>query len=164
MYYSSKVLYRCSCIVQATVNKCICFSFTQLNKRKRLIWCWEMIRIEEKFQNVIFTDESTVQLEHHSRLCFRKHLQPHHLKQHAKHPVKIHIWGISKKGATRMIMFLGIMNAVWLGTILEAGLLPFIAEKLSRGHCLFHDNDSKHSSYYIGDFFKQNNVNWWPTS
>ena len=55
------------------------------------------------------------------------------------------------------------MNAVRLGTILEAGLLPFIAEKFSDGHRLFHDNDPKHSSHYFEDFFEHNNVNWWPT-
>ena len=123
-----------------------------------------MIRCKEEFKNVIFADESSVQLEQHSMQCFRKRLQPRHLKQRAKHPVKIHIWGgISAKGATRVIMFTGTMNAVRLGTILEAGLLPFIAENFSRGHRLFHDNDPKHSSYYIEDFFKRNNVKWWPT-
>ena len=60
-------------------------------------------------------------------------------------------------------MFTGIMNATRLGIILEAGLLPFITEKFSCGHCLFHDNDPKHSSQYIEEFFKCNNVNWYST-
>ena len=76
------------------------------------MWCREQQRTQEQFQNVIFTDESTVQLEQHSRICFRKRLQPRTLKQRAKHPVKIHIWGgISVRGATKVIMFTGIMNA-----------------------------------------------------
>ena len=142
----------------------VVFLCLQLNKRKRLIWCQEMIRCKEQFQDVVFADECTVQLEQHSKLCFRKRLQPRRLKQRAKHPVKIHIWGgISSKGATRVIMFTGIMNATRLGIILEAGLLPFIAEKFSGGHRLFHDNDPKHSSRYIEEFFKRNNVNWYPT-
>jgi len=41
--------------------------------------------------------------------------------------------------------------------------LPFITEKFSGGHRLFHDNDPKHSSHYIEEFFKRNNVNWYPT-
>ena len=46
------------------------------------------------------------------------------LKQRAKHPIKIHIWGgISTKGATSLVMFTGIMNAERLGTVCEAGLL-----------------------------------------
>jgi len=77
-----------------------------------MIWYQEQLRSKEEFQNVIFTDESTVQLEQHSRICFRKQLQPRLLKQRAKHLVKVHIWGgISVKGATRVIMFTGIMNA-----------------------------------------------------
>ena len=91
-----------------------------------------------------------MQLEQYSRLCFRKHLQPRKLKQWPKHPTKFHIWGgISKRGATRVVMFTGIMNAVRLGQILEAGLLPFIREKFSDGHRLFQDNDPKHASNYI---------------
>ena len=125
------------------------------------MWCEEQLRNKDDFNNVIFADESTVQLEQHSKICFRKRLQPRNLKQRAKHPVKIHIWGgISVRGATRIIMFSGIMNARRLAMILEAGLLPSIAEKFSDGHRLFHDNDPKHASGYIENFFERNN---WPT-
>ena len=102
-----------------------------------------MLRSKEEFQDVIFTDKSSVQLEQHSRICFRKCLQPRKLKQRAKHPVKIHVWGAH---ATRVIMFSGIMNAQHLCVILEAGLLPFIEEKFSSHHRLYHDNDPKHAS------------------
>ena len=123
-----------------------------------------MLRSKEEFQDVTFTDESTVQLEQHSKICFRKRLRPRKLKQRAKHPVKVHVWGsISVKGATRVIMFTGIMNARRLRIILEAGLLPFIEEKFNSHHRLFHDNDPKHASYLIEDFFEENNINWWPT-
>lgn len=136
----------------------------QLNKRKRLMWCKEQLRNKDDFSNVIFTDESSVQLEQHSKICFRKRLQPRNLKQRPKHPVKIHIWGgISVRGATRIIMFSGIMNARRLAMILEAGLLPFIAEKFPDGHRLFHDNDPKHASNFIENFFHRNDVDWWPT-
>ena len=49
-------------------------------------------------------------------------------------------------------MFSGIMNAERLAIILEAGLLSFIAEKLSDGHRVFHDNDHNHASHYIEEF------------
>ena len=76
------------------------------------MWCQEQLRKKEEFQDVIFTDESTVQLEQHSRICFCKRLHPRLLKQHAKHPIKIRIWGgISVKGATKVVMFTGNMNA-----------------------------------------------------
>ena len=50
-------------------------------------WC------EEQFTGVIFTNEFSVQLEQHSRICFRKWLQPRKLKSRPKHPLKLHIWG-----------------------------------------------------------------------
>ena len=110
-----------------------------------MMWCQEQLRRKEEFEDVIFTDESTVQLEQHSRICFQKRLQPHLLKQRAKHPIKIHMWGwISVRGATNVIMFTENINAKWFGIILEAGLLLFIADKFSSGHWLYHDNNPKH--------------------
>lgn len=113
---------------------------------------------------MIFTDECTVQLEHHSRICFRKEKQPRVLKQQAKHPIKVHIWGgISTRGATKLVMFTGIMNAQCLAAILEAGLLPFIRERFGDGHRLYQDNDPKHGSKLIENFFEENSINWWAT-
>ena len=89
-----------------------CQLIREVNKVKRKEWCQQKIEMKEEFEDVIFTDECTVQLDHHGRLCFRKESQPRRLKQRPKHPSKIHIWvGISVRGATRIIMFTGIMNA-----------------------------------------------------
>jgi len=129
-----------------------------------LIWCREQQRVKEDFKDVVFTDESTIQLEQHSRICFRKHRQPCALKQRPKHPIKIHVWGgISSKGATNIIMFTGILNAERLAKVLEAGLLPFIRDHYPDGHRLQQDNDPKHASNHIEQFFEDNGVNWWPT-
>ena len=129
-----------------------------------MLWCQQELRRREDFQNVIFTDESNIQLETHAKLCFRKHKQPRKLKPRAKLPVKLHIWGgISCRGATKIIMFTGIMNAERLSQILEAGLLPFIRDKFPDGHRLYHDNDPKHASGHIEKFFSRNHVKWWPT-
>ena len=120
--------------------------------------------MNEQFDDVVFTDESTVQLEQHAHLCFRKRLQPRNLKQRAKHPIKVHIWGgISKRGATNIVIFTGIMDAERLVTVYEAGLLPFLRDRYPAGHRLQQDNDPKHASQRIEDFFEQHGVNWWPT-
>ena len=88
---------------------------------------------------------------------------PRNLKQRPKYPIKVHIWGgISKRGATNVVIFTGIMNAECLATVFEAGLLSFLREYFPDGHCLQQDNDPKHASFYIEDFF-ENRVNWWPT-
>ena len=95
------------------------------------------IKRKEQFDDVIFTDECTVQLDHHGRLCFRKEKEPHGLKQRPKHPTKIHVCGgISKRGATRIIMFNGIMNAIKFGKIIESGLVPFVKSIFPDGHRL----------------------------
>ena len=70
-----------------------------------------------------------------------------------------HMGGISKRGATNVIMFSGIMNAEWLKTVLEVGLLPFIRDYFPDGHRLYHENDPKHASCLIEDFFEEKKVN-----
>lgn len=110
----------------------------------------------------MFTDESTIQLEYHSCHCFRKKNQRSALKQQPKHPAKIHVWaGISSKGATRIVMFNGILNAERLSTILQNALVPFIKKYYPAGHRLQHDNYPKHTSHLIENFFEENGVNWW---
>ena len=133
-----------------------------MNQRKRLLWCKEQVRAKEDFYDVIFSDECTVQLESHSRICFRNQNEKRGLKQRPKHPIKLYIWGgISKRGATKLVMFSGIMNTNRLITVYEAGLLPFLRERFEHGHRLYQDNDPKHSSKKIEDFFEEKEVNWW---
>ena len=92
-----------------------CQLIRKVNKGKRLTWCQQQLNDEEQFENVLFTDECTVQLDHHGRLCFRKQKQPCALKQRPKHPTKVHIWGgISVCGATRIVIFTRNMNAISL--------------------------------------------------
>ena len=47
--------------------------------------------------------------------------------------------------------------------IFEAGLLPFLRDYFPDGHRLQQDNDPKHASLRIEDFFEKKGVNWWPT-
>lgn len=141
-----------------------CQLIRDLNKRKRVAWCKEALRSKDKFTNMIFTDECTVQLEQHGRLCFRKEKQPRKLKQRPKHPAKLHIWGgISYQGATQIVMFQGTMDAVRYQLILERSLLPFIHSCYPEDHRLQQDNDPKHTSRHIERFFEDNGINWWRT-
>ena len=70
-----------------------CQLIRDANKGKRKEWCQHQLDNDEQFENIVFTDECTVQLDHHGRLCFRKEKAPRILKQRAKHLAKIHIWG-----------------------------------------------------------------------
>ena len=132
------------------------------NKIKRLDWCNKRMEEKEDFHDVIFTDESTVQLECHRRKCFRKKKTPRKLKYKHKHPPKVHVWGgISKQGATQLVIFDGIMTATRYGDILKASLVPFVQECYPKGHRLYQDNDPKHTSKYIQEFFDMNRISWW---
>jgi len=129
---------------------------------KRLDWCNKRTEEKEAFDDVIFTDESTVQLECHRRKCFRKKKTPRKLKYKHKHPPKLHVWGgISKQGATQLVIFDGIMNATRYGDILKASLVPFIQKSYPESHRFYQDNDPKHTSKYIQQFFQMNRINWW---
>ena len=59
-----------------------------------------MISENERFDDVIFTDESSVMLKAHRKRCYRRMDEPRKLKPRPKHPVEVHVWGgISKRGA-----------------------------------------------------------------
>lgn len=130
------------------------------NKDKRLAWA--RAHINDDFENVIWTDETTVQIETHKRYCYCKEGQ----KPRPKHPTKVHVWaGISKKGATKVCIFEGIMAAPLYCEILEKTLLPFIEQTFPPPsvHRFMQDNDPKHTSRAAQAFFSRSNVNWWRT-
>lgn len=74
-----------------------------------LEWCTQHL---ELFTDVTFTAKSTFKLECHCRKCFRRKKTPRKLKYKHKHLPKIHVWaGITKQGATHLVMFNGTMTA-----------------------------------------------------
>ena len=120
-----------------------CQLIRDANKTKRLVWCEKMIAEKESFDNVIFTDESSVALETHRKRCYRRKDEPRKLKPRPKHPVKVHVWGgISKRGATPIAIFTGIMTAVRYTEILESALIPFIQEAFPDEHRFQQDNEA----------------------
>ena len=142
-----------------------CQLIREQNKQKRLEWCWKCVKDDDHFENVIFSDESTVALEKHGKLTFRRRNQQRKLKPRAKHPAKVHVWAaISTKGASSVVLFTGIMNANRYTKILEAGLLPLIRTKFKRcRHRFQQDNDPKHTSNFAKAFMKKKKINWWKT-
>lgn len=141
-----------------------CQLIRQQNKDKRLAWARD--HLHDDFSNVIWTDETTVQIETHKRHCYRKQGQKPHPKPRPKHPTKVHVWaGISKEGATKVCIFEGIMDASLYCEILEKTLLPFLAAKFPppNQHRFMQDNDPKHTSRAAQDFFSRSNINWWRT-
>ena len=99
------------------------------NRVKRLRWAQEQLGAD--FDDVIWTDETSVQMETHHRFCCRKNGQNPRYKPHLKHPVKVHVWaGISCNRATNACIFEGIMDAELYCQILDTLVLAFLSIKL----------------------------------
>ena len=133
-----------------------------VNKQKRLEWA--LAHRNDDFHNVIWTDETTVQMESHRRFCCRKKGQKPRYKPRPKHPTKVHVWaGISWSGSTKVCVFDGIMNAEFYVDILSRCLVPFCQQVYPNGHRFMQDNDPKHTSRRAKSFFEDNGINWWRT-
>lgn len=139
-----------------------CQLIRENNKPKRFDWA--ILNQNEQFDDVIWSDETSVPLEQYKRTCYRKKGTNFSKKPKPKHPLKVHVWaGISKKGKTKVCIFSGIMDAQMYVKILEDTLLPFIHEKYPEGHRFMQDNDPKHTSRLAKCFMQEKNINWWKT-
>ena len=121
----------------------------------RIKWLeWARKNLGERFEDVIWTDETSVQMETHRRFHCYKHGQKPRYKPRPKHPVKVHVWaGISWRGATGAYVFDGIMDAPMYTRILDQYLVPFIHNVYPTGHRFMQDNDPKHTSWHAQSFF-----------
>lgn len=130
-----------------------------VNKVKRLDFCHRMIGLSETFEDCIFSDECSVQLENHKRKLFaKKGDKLITLRSKAKHPVKVHVWaGVSCRGATKLCIFDGSvrMDSEIFVEIIRHFYVPFAAEKYGNNCRLIQDNDPKHNSNYTTTKFAE---------
>jgi hypothetical protein len=144
-----------------------CQLIRDVNKAIRVDFCKELITSDEKSEEVIFTDETSIQLHDNKTVAYRQKdaVSPNHCK--SKHALKVHLWGgISKCGATKLFAFDGIMWAdFYTHEILSNTLLPFIRKVYPEGHRFMQDNDPKHASNLAKEFMQANSINWgkWPS-
>lgn len=139
-----------------------CQLIREVNKEKRLAWANN--NKDLKFEDVIWTDEASIQMESHRRFCHRKKKEQPTPKPRPKHPLKLHIWaGISMKGATKICIFQGILNADGFCQILNDFLIPFVDKVYPDHHRLMMDNDPKHTSKKAEVFMTEKSINWWKT-
>ena len=59
------------------------------NRRKRVLFCFKVYASLDTFDDVIFTDESTIKCERTTRKCFRRNSEPAPMKPKPKHPFSV---------------------------------------------------------------------------
>ena len=140
-----------------------CQLIRNANQEKRVDFCNSLIEVNDALDNIIFTDECSVQLHNNKTTSYRRKgmLTPYMGKP--KHPLKVHVWGgISRKGRTEIIIFDGIMKSdFFVEEILKNTLLPFVRETFGVNHRFQQDNDPKHRSKLSQKFMEDNSINWW---
>jgi transposase len=144
-----------------------CQIVSDRNKVKRFEFALKCLAEHEEFSNVIFSDETKIQMECNAKRQYHKKSLgvQHRLRGVPKHPDQIYAWaGISMLGATKLHCFVGNMDASYYQSILRDSLKPFIQYRFGdRPHRFQQDNDPKHCANTTKEFMKQNGINWWPT-
>ena len=117
------------------------------SKIMRMEFAKQCIAAKDSCDDVIWTDEISVQLVRHTRTVRVKVGKEQRYKPVAKHAVKVHVWdGISKREATKICIFDQIMDAEVNVNILKDTLLPIISAKFPDSHRFMQYNDPKHTS------------------
>ena len=140
-----------------------CQMIRDVNKLKRLEFCNNLIDMNDDLNDVIFTDETSVQLNQNVNVSYREETAARIMRPKPKHPLKVHVYrAISRRGPMNIVIFEGIMNAEFFTTeLLENNILPFIQRTFPDHHRFVQDNDPKHTSRRAREFMEANDINWW---
>ena len=130
-------------------------------QRKRVQWVKD--NLLNSFDDVVWTDEFTIQLENNWTFSYRKAGSPPKRKLRAKHLLKVMVWaGISNNGATNICLLgCSVNSAVYLG-VMRTHLLPFLCEWLPIGTFQQNKPLATPLKQHRG-FSKQTRLKcWWP--
>jgi transposase len=132
------------------------------NRIERMIFAKMYLTSGLNFDNSIFIDESTVQMningpKHWSR---RELGEPRNgLIGRYSHPASVHVLGgISRRGATSLEIFSSRLNGRGFTSLLGDFLVPFVRRVYPDSHRLHMDNAPSHSSVHTSGFLDLNEI------
>ena len=141
-----------------------CQLITKRNIPKRLKYAIERIAAKDEFDDAMFSDECTIQMESNGKLTFRRWWEPKKFKPKPKHPFKLHVWAaISRKGPSRIVIFNGIMRSQFFVDEILSAAKEFIDKKFPNSHRYIQDNDPKHTSKLTMKAYTDLGINWYRT-
>ena len=119
-----------------------------------------MIANNETFDNVIWTDETTIYLENYGSYQYRKVGEPNPRKPKPKHPQKLNVWGaITRKGRGNVVIFNGNVNQeFYTDSILRDTVIPLIADYFPNGARYQQDSAPAHRSRRATGFMHDNGI------
>ncbi len=128
----------------------------------------------------VFIDECTVEIRNHSNKIWYRFIKNNHgkvgRKPHNQKVIKndllenslltsfniltkVHLWaGISRRGATSVIIFDGFFTKEAFKSFAKSELIPFIRANFPYSHRVYMDNAPTHSSYLSSSFLHLNRI------
>lgn len=136
---------------------------TRRHMNNRLLWAKQ--NKDRNWNNVIFTDESSIKLFSAPRRVWRRRGEVVKYPS-VKHSIKVHIWGcFSERGFGAIHLFTTNLNAKKMCSIYENYLLPTAQNWFgdnTANWVLQEDNDPKHTSKLAKTWKTEHNVNRLP--
>jgi len=118
---------------------------TPIAKERRVAWA--NVHKRKKWGNVIFSDETTIQMFRNTTLVRYKEGEEKPTRGIVKHPFKIHIWGaFCAQGIVGFHMFTENMNGELYREILTNNLFNQASQLLGESWTFQQDNDPKHKA------------------
>ena len=146
------------------LNLRFCQFVTNRNQIERLIYCNILKNFRETFDDCIFIDESTIELNKLGRYRWHKNYSNESGKHGVySHPESVHVLaGISRKGATGIVIFKGKMKAFDFQNLFSLEIMTFINENYPNGHRLIMDSPT-HSANSTKTHLINSNINHFET-
>lgn len=113
-----------------------CQAICELNCVAPLEFCEGLEETGETFDNVVFTDESSIWFERHNKLRFRRKRDATKAEIKSYASLTRFMSGlVSRDKATKILIFTGIIKRVlYIESILRDTVLPFLSETIRNGH------------------------------